>query len=310
MNQLKRYYNQNRKKIWGIIIIIAFLFVILQLANYMAKRQNEQTIQNAITKQQESYSNNTNTATQNNTQTNSNNETQTNNTMSKEDTIKQFLSYCNKKDIENAYNMLTNECKNELFTDVETFENLYYNSAFEKKVKDTQITHWAGNTYIVYFRDSALATGKETKETQKGDYITVVNDEEDGYKLNINSYVGYKELNKTKESEGLKTEVKNRNTYMKYDEYTIKVTNNSREDIILDNLENVESIYIEDSNGTKYPSISNELSKDILTISKGHTKELKIKFYSSYVSEKTIKKIVFSNLIKDNNQLKYTIEVE
>ena len=309
MNQIKRYYNQNRKKIWGIIIIIAFLFAILQLANYMAKKSNEQTIQNTITKQQESNSKNTNTINQNNTQTNNNNETETSYTMSKEDTIKQFLSYCNKKDIEKAYNMLTNECKNELFQDQEKFENLYYNSAFENKVKDTQITHWSSNIYIVYFRDSALATGKETTETQKGDYITVVKDDEEEYKLNINSYIGYKKIDKTKESEGIKTEVKNRNTYMKYDEYTIKVTNNSREDIILDNLENVDSIYIEDSNGTKYPSISNELSKDILTISKGHTKEIKIKFYSSYVSDKTIKKIVFSNLIKDNNKLKYTIEV-
>ena len=275
----------------------------------MAKKSNEQTIQNTITKQQESNSKNTNTINQNNTQTNNNNETETSYTMSKEDTIKQFLSYCNKKDIEKAYNMLTNECKNELFQDQEKFENLYYNSAFENKVKDTQITHWSSNTYIVYFRDSALATGKETTETQKGDYITVVKDDEEEYKLNINSYIGYKKIDKTKESEGIKTEVKNRNTYMKYDEYTIKVTNNSREDIILDNLENVDSIYIEDSNGTKYPSISNELSKDILTISKGHTKEIKIKFYSSYVSDKTIKKIVFSNLIKDNNKLKYTIEV-
>ena len=36
MDNIKRYYNQNRKKIWGIIIIIAFAFVLLQLANGMA----------------------------------------------------------------------------------------------------------------------------------------------------------------------------------------------------------------------------------------------------------------------------------
>ena len=47
MNNLKRYYNQNRKKIWGIIIIIAFVFALLQVANGIARSNNNKRIEQA-----------------------------------------------------------------------------------------------------------------------------------------------------------------------------------------------------------------------------------------------------------------------
>ena len=41
MYRLFRFYNQNRKKIWLMIGIIAFVFLIIQLLNNIAKEQNE-----------------------------------------------------------------------------------------------------------------------------------------------------------------------------------------------------------------------------------------------------------------------------
>lgn len=307
MNQLKRYYNQNRKKIWGIIIIIAFAFAILQLANFFAKRQNEQAIQKAVT-QQRVADNTVNTIDGTNTSQSSSN-TQASKSSTETDTIKQFVSYCNKKDLENAYNMLTNECKEQMFSDIETFERIYYNSAFENKAKDAVINNWSNHTYLVYLRESALSTGKVSDENQNGDYITVVKDDESNYKLNINSYIGYKGINKTKDENNIKMEVLNKNTYMNYEEYTIKVTNNNNNIIILDSLYNAETIYIEDSNGTKFPSYNHELSKDLLTISGGHTRELRIKFYSSYSSSKKIKKLVFSDMRIETEKIKYNVEL-
>lgn len=304
MEQFKRYYNQNRKTIWGVVIIITFAFMLLRLANFYAAKKNKELIQNAIKQGQASVSNNE----INNNLSNSTNSNTTKKSSTEEDVINQFINYCNERDIENAYNMLTDNCKEQMFRDVETFERIYYNSAFENKVKESTIEKWNSKTYLVKLKESALATGKSNDENQKGDYITVVKSD-DSYKLNVNSYVGYKELNKEKEEEELKVEVVGKNTYMDYEEYTIKFTNNSKTDILLDSLNNSQNLYIEDSKGVDYSFYSHEFSKELLTIPNGHTRELKIKFYSSYVSNRTIKRMVFSDVWKDNRKINFKIEL-
>lgn len=307
MNKLTRYYNQNRKKIWAIIIIIAFAFAMLRLANYFAKINNQKAIQN-VTPSQVSVNNNlTNTtAVGNSVQSSSSGKFKTQ--IAETDIIKEFTSYCNKKELENAYNMLTNECKNQMFSGLQSFEDIYYNSAFENKTKEVIIENWSNHTYLVYFRESALATGKATDTNQKGDYITVVKDDEDNYKLNVNSYIGYKEINKTKEENGIKMEVVCKNIYMNYEEYKIIVTNQSEEEIILDRLNDGKNVYLEDDNRLQYPFYSHEFSENLFTISQRHTREYNIKFYNSYNSSRKINSLIFSNVWKGKDITKYKID--
>ena len=42
MNRIIRYFNQNRKKVYISLIIIVFLFGLLQLLNVMAKNKKEE----------------------------------------------------------------------------------------------------------------------------------------------------------------------------------------------------------------------------------------------------------------------------
>lgn len=307
MNQLRRYYNQNRKKIWGLIIIIAFAFALLQLVNYFTKVKNQRTVQNANI-QQQAKNNTTNTTGATNTSGTSNN-TQRTKSNDATDTINQFATYCNKKELENAYNMITDECKEQMFRDIETFERIYYNSTFDNKSKEITIENWADNTYMVTFKESALSAGKNMSKEQHVDYITPVKDGDNNYKLNINSYIGYKKLEKSKESDGIKIEAVSKNTYLNYEEYKIKITNNTETNVVLDKLGTVRSMYIEDSKGVTYPSYNHELTTEMLTVSAGHTKEIDIKFYSSYISNKKINSIVFANMRKANNQIQFKIEL-
>lgn len=305
MNKIRRYYNQNRKKIWGIIIIIAFAFAIQQAINFYIKNQNEKEINNLIAKS----STNNNSAISENKQTSNNTATQTTQTDIKEATIKQFVNYCNKKELENAYNMLTDECKEQMFNDLEKFTQIYYGSAFENRAKEAIINKWSNNTYLVYLKENALSTGRATDDNQKGDYITVVKNDDGNYRLNVNSYVGYEQINKTKEENEIKIEVVCKNAYMNYEEYKLIVTNKSNMDITLDTLYSVDTIFIEDVNGTKYSSYSHELSKELLTITKGHTRELNIKFYNSYSAGRKIKTLVFSDLWKGLKKLNFDIDL-
>ena len=304
MNNLRRYYNQNRKKIWGIIIIIAFAFALLQLANGLARKNNQKKIEQAKLETKNSVN-----TIENSAQSSKESDTTKTSTSKSTSTIEQFLSYCNNKELDKAYEMITDDCKEQMFNDIETFERIYYNSAFENRKKEFTIEKWTDNTYMVKINESTLALGKVSKENQKTDYITLVKDGDNNYKLNINSYIGYEKLNTTKEQDGITYEVLGRHTYMNYEEYVIKVTNNELTEIELDQLDTTRSLYIEDSKGSIYSAYKHELTKEMLTISGGHTHQLNIKFYSTYTSSKKIKYLVFGQTKKVSKLKEVKIEL-
>ena len=296
---LMRYYNQNRKKIWGILIIIAFVLIIFYLINYIAGQENEDVI----------VQNNTDINSKLNTSTVTTNQSViTGEAVSEKKletatgAIDQFISYCNEKDLQSAYDLLTEECKNEMYNSLEVFEQAYYNDVFNGERKTCSIENWIGNTYKVRIIEDLLATGKSNNGYSKQDYITVK--EVDGeYKLNINNYIGYTEINRETEQENILVNVISKNTYMDYEEYTIQVTNNTDVEIKLDGRSSVKSLYLEDEKGATYSYYSHEITDPMLTIPSRQTKELNIKFYSSYVSTKNIKYIVFSDVILSNGQI-------
>ena len=296
MNNLKRYYNQNRKKIWGIIIIIAFVLLLIQLANGYVSRSNERRIEQARIQLEKSKEN-----TQTTEQENSSSTTRTQKETKSENisTIEQFLNFCNNKELDKAYEMVTDDCKKQMFNDLGTFEKIYYNSAFENRKKEFSIEKWSNNTYMVKINENSLALGKTaTEDNQKIDYITPIKDDNDNYKLNINNYIRYEEINKESTQDGIKYEVIGRNTYMNYEEYILKVTNNTKDEIELDPIDNTRSLYIEDTKETIYPAYKHELTKEMLTVYPGHTDQISIKFYSTYTSNKSIKYIVFGQTKK------------
>lgn len=301
MMNLIRYYNQNRKKIWGIIIITFFAFIFLYLLNdiYNQGKENRQP------KAENEININTNT-----TKLTENRSVVTGESISDKNletattAIDQFISYCNNKELEKAYNMLSEDCKNKMYETQEEFEEAYYNNVFEGKNKTCTVENWHQNTYQVKILDNMLATGKSTGNT-KQDYITIVEENKET-KLNINRYIGQKTIDKTTEKDNIKMEVVNKNTYKDYEEYTINVTNNTESTMILDGRVETKTLYLEDENQATYSSYSHELTEPMLTVQSGQTKEVTIKFYSSYIATKKIKNIVFSDLTLYNGQLSET----
>ena len=301
MYNLRRFWNQNRIQIIRVIAIIVFILIIIQLINYFVKRKNEEELSNMEQK----------TITTNDESNNglvSEQSAITGTSVSKEQLntattiINQFVSYCNQQDLENAYNLLTDECKQQMYTSLEVFRQAYYNDVFNGEKKTCTIENWFGDTYQVRIMENLLATGKDNGGYAKQDYITVKRVKGE-YKLNINNYIGYSQINKTTTNDNISMEVLSKNTYKEYEEYTIKVTNNTENSVQLDDVNNAKTLYLEDSKGIKYSYYNHELTEQELTIAAGQTKEVTIKFYSSYVSTKEIRYIVFSNIIETNENL-------
>lgn len=228
-------------------------------------------------------------------------------------TIEQLVQLCNEQKVEEAYNLLSDECKEEVYPSLESFRNNYYNTIFNGKKKNISVENWANNIYKVTFEDDALSTGVYTAEGAIQDYITVVSTDNNELKLNINNYIGRREINKTNNAvSGVEITALNTDTYMDYQTFTFRVKNNTNKTILLDDKFSTDNMYITDSNGNQYTAYIHELSEAQLTVTPGETKDVTIKYYSRYGTTKTITQIIFNKVILNYNEVavKETTRVE
>lgn len=220
------------------------------------------------------------------------------------ETIEQFVKICNEKKVEEAYNLLSDECKEEVYPSIDSFRNNYYNKIFNGKKKNISVENWAGNIYKVTFENDALSTGVYTQEGTIQDYITVLALENNEFRLNINNYIGKEEINKVdNDSSNIAITVLKSDTYMDYQTYTFSITNNTNNTILLDDKFDTNNTYIQDENGNQYNAYIQELSEAQLTVTPGETKELTIKYYNRYGTTKKISKIVFNKVILNYNEV-------
>lgn len=304
MYKLIRFYNQNRKKIFKIILIIVFIIGIIQLLNWLTKVKNSNKTQNNV------IQNNTviNSSSQKELVSNKSGvsgEKVSDYKLEKDtDVINKFMTYCNDKELGNAYELLTDECKEEMFSTIDDFKDIYYMTIFNGESKVYTLENWVNSIYKIEINDDVLSTGKYEKENTVIDYITVEENDDGEYRLNINKYIGKNDLNKETEENGIKIKVIDSSVYMDYIIYTFEVTNDSNRTILLDDLSNIDTMYIETKNGVKYSSYSHELTQDQLEIGISEKKKISIKYYSKYTSTKKIDKVVFSKVISDYEKFK------
>lgn len=181
MYKLISWYNQNRKKFWLILIIIAFILIIIRLLNVWATAE--------LDKQKEQIE-------QNNQENTISYEEQSKSIVSggKVDKtyqdkfgylIDNFLKNCVENNFEEAYKLLTTTCKQEIYPSLKLFTDNYGKENFEGN-KQYEFQSWTskGNyIYLIKIYENMLSTGKADSNYIQ-DYYTI--EQENGeYKLNI-----------------------------------------------------------------------------------------------------------------------------
>ena len=301
---LAEWYIKNKAKIWTVIVCIIVIVLINRLLVFIAKKNNDKQsniiYNNSQTEQKPVYNSVSLESTQSATLGEDMNEYQA----ELLGTIDQFITYCNEQKVEEAYNLLSDECKEEVYPSIDSFRNNYYNKIFNGKKKNISVENWAGNIYKVTFENDALSTGVYTQEGTIQDYITVLALENNEFRLNINNYIGKEEINKVdNDSSNIAITVLKSDTYMDYQTYTFSITNNTNNTILLDDKFDTNNTYIQDENGNQYNAYIQELSEAQLTVTPGETKELTIKYYNRYGTTKKISKIVFNKVILNYNEV-------
>lgn len=291
MYKFIRYFNQNRRKILSVIITIIFGFILLRFFNFQAGQSNKNMSENTSTTENQVANNNINYTSAITGMT----------TVSQKatDIIEQFIKYCNEQNVQSAYDMLSNDCKENLYPSLEYFTQNYYNTNFEES-KTYKIQNWVSSIFKVDLKENILHTGNVSAPS-KQDYMTIVRENEE-YKLNINSYIDRTELNKKATIEDIEIQITHKDTFMDYEIYNFEIKNNGNTNIYLDNLDSSSTIYIVDENNIKHIAHAHELAKEQLHIYPYSQKQIKIKFSNRYISGREYLGIVFENAILDENQ--------
>lgn len=287
MNRLIKFYNQNRYIIWmAVLIIIAIIALIQILNNFALKRSG---IKNNI----DQNANSTNTI-------NKNYSVITGKEIKEEvsQIIDEFINYCNNQEVEKAYGLLSEECIKTLYPTLEDFTQKYYEKLFINKktyLYQSWISYDNKYTYKVDFLDDMLATGTASTSSII-DYYTVVKDNQN-YKLNINKFIGITDINKTETKNNITIYVNRKKVFMDYETYEIEIKNNSEKEIMLDSLQDTDTVYVENDSKQQYYWTSHEILEEDITIKRAQGKKIDIKFNKEYKPSKEAKKIVFSEIM-------------
>lgn len=292
MNRFIRYWNQNRKKIIITIAIIAFIIILIRVLNYFAKNNKGQDGNGIVidpTKPTQSIITGTvvtEEITDNNTET-----------------IEKFVKECNEKKYENAFALLSDDCKDVVFNNnINLFIDNYYNNIFSsKKTYNIELYMNTNNVYmykVTFYEDNLLATGGGNLNKNVEDYITVISQNGEN-KISINGFVEKKEINKSAKEKDIEIIINSKKIYKNYETYDITIKNYSQRTILLADGQDNKDICLVDTRKIEYEAYIHEIPKDNLTLRNGYKKNINIRFNKLYSVYRDIDKIEFKNIIRD-----------
>ena len=301
MLKITRIYNQNRFKIWKIAIIVIFIIAIIQLYNDSYLMDGDKKIvsveENSPQFDIVDYEKASNSIVSNGVvQKEVRDEIQK--------VLENFLVFCCNGQVEEAYGLLTDNCKEILYPTSEIFNEKYCKNLYENK-KTYSFQSWSTENYnyvyLVKIFEDMLSSGRDNTKNYIQDYITVVR--QDGeYLLNINKFINVKRINRQAESQDVKIKVINSQVYMDYEIYEIEVKNNRDKDIILDPVKEDDSTYILNQDLVKIRALLYENKQEDFRVAPGETKKISIKFNNTFIASNYVNKLVFANVIIDEEK--------
>lgn len=316
MWKLFRFINRNLTKIIIVIIILVFALSLIQIINYQAgnrtvannkKIEENQAIKNSVTN---TYENQSESMV-------SQGDLKFEEEQQLGGTLDSFLQSCINGNYEQAYNLLSNDCKEVLYPSLDLFVQQYCNKYAGNKQYSFQ--SWTSqNSYIYYVKifDNMLSTGKNY-DSYLEEYISLIPDEENenSYKLNVNGFLGSADINKTSQRNNIRITVEKSYVFMNNQKFTIKVENLSDKPILLDTRNSNGTVCVVDSNRVEFDALLYENQDDDFVIGANKYKIIDINFSNNYRDNVSIDKMIFKDIVSnyENNTIssdeRLTIEI-
>jgi len=221
--------------------------------------------------------------------------------------INTFVEYCNNKNIESAYNLITDECKEKMFPTMQDFYDTYYSKIFgEARICELQVWITEGNwyTYEVKLMEDILSTGRTGQTTMYTDYYTIVKTEQGEQKLNINRYIGRKNIEKETVGGTATVKVLSKDVYLDYELYNMEIKNNTSKTILIDSQRKTDTVFLIDNNSLSYQANIHEIDASTLRLDGYIQRKISIKFNKVYNPSRKIRTINFTDIIPDYEEYK------
>lgn len=284
MEKIRRFFYNNKKEIFKVVGIIVIIIVAIQILNQLAKKKiaEENSAKKTI-----DYGRDISAVS---------NEKKNSNVYKEEKGILEtFVKYCNDKDYDSAYSMLSEECREALYPTEKEFKEKYCDINFDiPKTCGFQV--WSGNTYKVEIRDDIMSSGKYIKERYNEDFYTIQNN-----KINIGKLIKRTKFVNTESEGDFKVRIDTMDVFKDYTVINISAINKSDKQALVDPLISDRYIYITDNNGVKYFFSVSEVAKEDVIIKPGETKQIPLKFYITSREDLTLETLSIERMIENYN---------
>lgn len=148
--------------------------------------------------------------------------------------IKSFMEYCNNKEYENGYNLLSSDFKKRYISSLSKFK-VYVDTVFKsKKIYNVQNYSNTNGIYVysITIMDDILASGSTNGYNSVEDKF-VITKENGELKLALNGYCGYKEINLNSQDKYMEMRIIKKDIKYNSETYTIEFKNKTNNYIIL-----------------------------------------------------------------------------
>ena len=215
-------------------------------------------------------------------------------------TIDKYFNYCNSKNYNEAFNMLTEECKYYLYdNNIATFQEYVDNIFTSNKIYNLQNYSNVNNIYIYNIKilDDITATGTSEDYEVYQDKL-VIHDENNEYKISNQGYIGKKLINRETEEDNMKVKVIKKEISYYKEEYTLEIRNKTDSYIMLS--DDLGGNQITLNLGTQKRAALNTSNANIIIVP-GETKQFILLFDKYYDDGVEPKEINFNNVRLLNN---------
>lgn len=292
---------KNKKTIIYVTFIVIFVFLgIRGLNSYYKKQEIIKDKQYQTDSQDNNQDNVESEITEN---TNDNIVAYSTETKSIPKTIEAFVYYCNTKDVESAYKMLTDECKNAMFPTVDDFKQIYVDYIFDIN-RTYKLDKWIAETdkviYLITLYGDILATGNTEDVVQ--DYYTIIKQENGVYRLNINSYIYGKKIDSESTYNNITVKIENIDVYEDRECAMITINNNSDKVVCIRGNTPNENVYIESINNRQYYLIDGLFNIEDSMLQPHSVIRYDIEYNKSYSLMDKAEYLVFNDVILDYDE--------
>lgn len=216
-----------------------------------------------------------------------------------ENTIDDYMKKCNSKEYENAYALLSNDCKEVKFNnDIEMFKKYIDNIFIGEKIYSIQNYANKDNVYIyqVSIFEDIMATGKNTEQSDNiyKEMIVLTKDNEK-MELSVDGFISKESIEYIAEDEYMKVAIEQKITYYDKVIYKMKVKNKTNYAILLARDNERETIGISLQGENRELVLEKYLSNE-KCIRTGNTNTFDLTFNKYYDEKKEVSSITLNKI--------------